>query len=120
MQGRVEDFHIGWLALVRELWQCRDLGLHPGSMSQGLGRACQVGTVCLITLADALPSALVLAELEASNRSLQAQLHNLQQDQTEVTQLLSDFRAEQAAHNTLQAAHKALQVGGGGKERCRS
>lgn len=49
-------------------------------------------------------------ELESANRSLQQQVNSLQQDQTEVTQLLADFRAEQVAHSTLQAAHSALQV----------
>ncbi len=53
------------------------------------------------------------AELEASNRALQAQVHSLQQDQVEVSTLLQDFRAEQAAHSSLQAAHTALQVRAG-------
>jgi Tfp pilus assembly protein PilN len=52
----------------------------------------------------------VHAELEASNRSLISQLHSLQQDQAEVSQLLADYRATQAAHAALQAAHTALQV----------
>jgi uncharacterized protein YlxW (UPF0749 family) len=50
-------------------------------------------------------------ELEASNRSLQAEVKALQQDQAEVEQLLADYRAEQAAHSSLQAEHTALQVG---------